>query len=70
MLATFKYLSTNQANHRLLSMTDCILFMAMNENSMRVQIVHLVTDFFSPSGITDEYIEEKSVGFHGDFIID
>ena len=62
MTATFKYLLTNQAKHRLLSMTDLILFMEMGTNSTRFQIVHSITDLFCTSRSNNEDIEGQAVG--------
>ena len=56
IIATFKDLLVNQAKNRLCSMTYPILFMAMDENSTRVQITHLITAFFSAVRSTNEDI--------------
>ena len=70
ILATFKDLLENKANHQICSMTYLILFMVMNEKHTRFKIFHLVTKFFSADGITEEEVEGKAVRFHGNFIMD
>ena len=68
MLATFRDLSANQEKHRLRSMTDLSIFMVMDEKYMRVQIVPLITYFFSAEGTTDNDIEIQAIGFRGNFM--
>ena len=68
-LATFHDLPTNQAKHRLQSMTNFILFMVMDEKSTRVKIFHSIT-YFSARGTTDNNIEGQAIGFCGDFMWD
>ena len=51
-------------------MTYLILFMVMDEKSIKVQIVHPITDVFSPAGTIYSNIEGQAIGFCGDFIGD
>ena len=70
MMVTFRNLSANQAKHRLRSMTDLIVVMVMDEKYTRVQVVHLITDFFGVVGKTDNDIEGQAIGFRRDFMWD
>ena len=38
-------------------MNNIILFIFIDEKSNKVQIIHLVPDFFIPDGTTDDEIE-------------
>ena len=51
-------------------MTNFFLFMVMDEKSNNVQIIHSVTDFFSPSGTEDDNIKSQAISFRGNSIGD
>ena len=68
IMETFRNLSSNQAKHRIRSMTDLILFMVMDEKYNKLKIIPSITEFFSPEVTIDDNIEDQVMGFRGDFI--